>query len=589
MMLRIEAGLPLIDVEWHNSRLAFTDHDRVTPKELGMGWMLRGVDDDDRAFVGRDAIRRELAERTSRWASVGIVVDWQHWDRLHRDAGLLPPKDEHPLAYESMLYDRRPATRRSATSPASCTPPCCSATSAWPGCGPTLAAPGTAVHLEIGAQPPQHHGARRAPRGCPCSTPRGRRPDAHDDRDNSTTAATYDAIVVGGGHNGLVNAGYLAKAGLRTLVLERRHLVGGAAITEELRAGLLVHDVLLRAEPAAAGDHPRARPGQARLHAADDAVVVPPDRRRRLPAARRRPRPEHPGDPRHSPHDADAYDRYHHDLDRVCQAIQPLFDNAAAERLRQGPRGPGRRRVAARPPRRRRAEGHARRRPAAHRQRRRTGSTTTSSTRPSRASTPRRASSARRSGRCRRAPGWCCCSTRWASTTATSARGRSTRAATAASPRCSPGPPRRTAPRSGSAPGRPRASPATAGPSASRSRTAPSSARRSWSRALDPRRTFLDLVDPRELPGDLVENVERMRFRGVSAKVNFALDGLPVFPALPRHRRPLRRLPQHRPDDRVRRAGLRRREVRLVQRAAVHRRARSSRSSTPTWRRPAST
>jgi phytoene dehydrogenase-like protein len=51
--------------------------------------------------------------------------------------------------------------------------------------------------------------------------------------------------------------------------------------------------------------------------------------------------------------------------------------------------------------------------------------------------------------------------------------------------------------------------------------------------ALDPRHTFLDLVDPRELPGDLVENVERMRFRGVSAKVNFALDGLPVFPALP--------------------------------------------------------
>ena len=51
--------------------------------------------------------------------------------------------------------------------------------------------------------------------------------------------------------------------------------------------------------------------------------------------------------------------------------------------------------------------------------------------------------------------------------------------------------------------------------------------------ALDPRRTFLELVEPRELPGDLVDNVERMRFRGVSAKVNFALDGLPVFPALP--------------------------------------------------------
>jgi aminomethyltransferase len=105
MMLRIEAGLPLIDVEWRNSRLVFTDHERVTPTELGMGWMLRGVDDDTRPFVGRQAIRRELADRTSRWASVGIVVDWAEWDRLYRDAGLLPHKDEHPLPYESMLYD----------------------------------------------------------------------------------------------------------------------------------------------------------------------------------------------------------------------------------------------------------------------------------------------------------------------------------------------------------------------------------------------------------------------------------------------------------------------------------------------------
>jgi phytoene dehydrogenase-like protein len=51
------------------------------------------------------------------------------------------------------------------------------------------------------------------------------------------STASYDAIVVGGGHNGLVNAGYLAKAGLRTLVLEQRHLVGGAAITEEVVPG----------------------------------------------------------------------------------------------------------------------------------------------------------------------------------------------------------------------------------------------------------------------------------------------------------------------------------------------------------------
>jgi phytoene dehydrogenase-like protein len=50
----------------------------------------------------------------------------------------------------------------------------------------------------------------------------------------------YDAIVVGGGHNGLVTACYLARAGLSVLVLERRHLVGGACVTEETFPGFKV-------------------------------------------------------------------------------------------------------------------------------------------------------------------------------------------------------------------------------------------------------------------------------------------------------------------------------------------------------------
>ena len=44
----------------------------------------------------------------------------------------------------------------------------------------------------------------------------------------------YDAIIIGGGHNGLTAAAYLGRAGKKVLVLERRHVLGGAAVTEEV-------------------------------------------------------------------------------------------------------------------------------------------------------------------------------------------------------------------------------------------------------------------------------------------------------------------------------------------------------------------
>jgi phytoene dehydrogenase-like protein len=51
------------------------------------------------------------------------------------------------------------------------------------------------------------------------------------------TASRYDAVVVGGGHNGLTAAFYLARAGLKTIVLERRAVLGGCAVTEEIDPG----------------------------------------------------------------------------------------------------------------------------------------------------------------------------------------------------------------------------------------------------------------------------------------------------------------------------------------------------------------
>lgn len=105
LMLRIEAGLVLIGVDFASSRYAFTASDRSTPSEMGFGWMLRDVPGTDRAFIGRDAIRRELAEGRSRWAMVGLVVDWEDWDRVFHAEGIIPPKDHTPVVGEMLLYD----------------------------------------------------------------------------------------------------------------------------------------------------------------------------------------------------------------------------------------------------------------------------------------------------------------------------------------------------------------------------------------------------------------------------------------------------------------------------------------------------
>jgi aminomethyltransferase len=106
LMTRIEAGLILIDVDFHSSRYAWTDEDRASPIELGYGWMFRDLGTDDRHFIGRKAIEAELAGESSRWKLMGIVVDWKDYDRAYNRQGLIAPKDHVPTKWETMLYDQ---------------------------------------------------------------------------------------------------------------------------------------------------------------------------------------------------------------------------------------------------------------------------------------------------------------------------------------------------------------------------------------------------------------------------------------------------------------------------------------------------
>ena len=136
----------------------------------------------------------------------------------------------------------------------------------------------------------------------------------------------FDAIIVGGGHNGLTCGAYLAKAGLKTLVLERRNVVGGAAITEELRPGywfttfsyalsLLRPDIIHELDLVKHGFMPILMPSTFAPMENGDYLLFGQDRDENIKEIAR-----------HSRHDADAYDEFEHDVSMVCQAIKPLLD-----------------------------------------------------------------------------------------------------------------------------------------------------------------------------------------------------------------------------------------------------------------------
>src|SRR5579859_5476697 len=137
----------------------------------------------------------------------------------------------------------------------------------------------------------------------------------------------YDAVIIGGGHNGLVAACYLARAGKRVLVLERYHTVGGAAITEEIHPGFRVSVALYSCSllrPEIVTDLRLAEYGFA-VYAKRPSYFMPfPDGRHLVLFADDRERSK-TQIARFSQRDADRYDAWEDFWDRVCDIIEPTL------------------------------------------------------------------------------------------------------------------------------------------------------------------------------------------------------------------------------------------------------------------------
>jgi phytoene dehydrogenase-like protein len=136
---------------------------------------------------------------------------------------------------------------------------------------------------------------------------------------------TWDAIIIGGGHNGLVTAAYLARAGRKVLVLERRYRVGGAAVSEEIYPGFkfsVFSYVVSLLRPEIIRDLDLPRHGLEILPL--ESTITPLDNGDYLGAW---------GDPdktrreiyRHSPRDAEAMVEFGRLMHHMAQAVRPIL------------------------------------------------------------------------------------------------------------------------------------------------------------------------------------------------------------------------------------------------------------------------
>ena len=221
---------------------------------------------------------------------VGLIIDWHDWDRHYGDAGLIPPKDETPIVYEMMLYDDD-GDRVGYTTSFMYSPMLqrhIAMARVQPGSGEaadrrsTSSSPSTTATTPL----PRWSPGRR------CSTRPERQPDTDAMPSTSTSTRSSSAAAT----TDWSTARTSPSRDCSTLIIERRHIVGGAAITEELIPGfhfttfsyalsLLRPDIIHELELTKHGFMPIQMPSCVRA-----------DGERRLPADGHRPQREPQGD-----------------------------------------------------------------------------------------------------------------------------------------------------------------------------------------------------------------------------------------------------------------------------------------------------